>query len=99
VAADEVLTDALSLQQLTNRVVEYYLDYAIFNERAQKDIEEDLSAISKDGVVQADFTTVIKYLGLQTLSLNDVGLTRPNDELAFLVHHTISPFYGTGTRP
>lgn len=99
VVADEITSDELSLQQLTNRVVEYYLDFAILNERTKEAIEEDLTAIRREGVVQAHFDTVIAYLGLQSLAYNEVGLLRPGDELAFLIHQTISRFYGTGSRP
>jgi phage-related baseplate assembly protein len=93
-AEEDWQSDELAADRLLRDVHEKYITYAVATKRDRLQIQDDLIAQMRVGIVQPSLVGLAEYLGLTHIRVN--GVLVPDDELAIMIHFHLSKYYERG---
>lgn len=91
---DDWDNNELEAARLLRIVHEKYIAFAVANKRTRIEIQNDLIRTMRIGIVQPSLKGIVEYLGIPGASR--LGVLLPADELAIMIHFTISKYYERG---
>lgn len=93
-AEEDWQNDEVARARLLREVHETYISYAVAAKRTRFQIQDDLVLEMAPGIVRPSLVGVADYLGLTNIREN--GELRSVDEVAIIVHYTLSQYYERG---
>lgn len=93
-AEDDWQNDEIAKARLLREVHETYISYAVASKRTRFQIQDDLVLEMAPGIVRPSLVGLADYLGLT--NIREAGSLRPVEEVAIIVHYTLSQYYERG---
>ena len=88
-------SDAMEDARLRRLLYDYYLQYAVANQRTMAQIIADLVYAPVTGILQPTIQGLAQHLNITTAK-NDKGDWLPEAEIALLIHRRLQPMYEAG---